>query len=534
MGEDVRRVSLAILLVFLVGLVPSPLAFPSVAVQSTPTLYVDPPAIDVFTREPFSVDVAVGDVDDLVGFEFYVGYNTTILNVLAASIYPPFHEWGGIELDDPGGYVHAYALLPPVHPPVSGSHALLSITFNATSVGSSSLHLYDSILADSSATPIPHTLIDSSVTVYRKLVVPDDYPTIQAAINIASEGDTVFVRNGTYLENIVVNKTLSIIGEETTTTIVDGSGKNQSVIEIVGDNITLSDFTVQNSSQASGTSYAGVKISGSGCTVTASYISKTKIGILVASSEACRLLGNIIRESGQGIAIYDSSEVSVSTNNFTANTVGISLAWSSNNTIMNNQIANSSLGGHGIALLSNSTNNTIVNNNIAHNYHGIWLSGSTQNIILENTILNNMLLGIELSTSPNNTFYHNNLINNPTQVVTDNTSICIWDDGCEGNYWSSYNGTDFNFDGIGDTPHLIELNNTDHSPLMNPYWSLADINHDLKVDIFDAVSICFAYSSTPSDFNWNCHCDITKPYDIIDIYDVVTMANNYGAEYSPP
>jgi pectin methylesterase-like acyl-CoA thioesterase len=43
------------------------------------------------------------------------------------------------------------------------------------------------------------------------IIVPDDYPTIQAAINAANDGDTIFVKIGTYYEHVVVNKSLSLI-----------------------------------------------------------------------------------------------------------------------------------------------------------------------------------------------------------------------------------------------------------------------------------------------------------------------------------
>ena len=56
------------------------------------------------------------------------------------------------------------------------------------------------------------------------LTVPDVYPTIQAAVNAASENDTVFVRNGTYYEDVVVNRTVSLVGEDVEGTVIDGSG----------------------------------------------------------------------------------------------------------------------------------------------------------------------------------------------------------------------------------------------------------------------------------------------------------------------
>jgi hypothetical protein len=74
--------------------------------------------------------------------------------------------------------------------------------------------------------------------------------------------------------------------------------------------------------------------------------------------------------------------------------------------------------------------------------------------------------------SSNNTIYSNNFVNNEQQVeinLADATegSINTWEDSGKGNYWSNYNGTDANSDGIGDTPYTIDENNQDNKPLMN-------------------------------------------------------------------
>ncbi|NIO38210.1 hypothetical protein GTO27_11000 [Candidatus Bathyarchaeota archaeon] len=63
-------------------------------------------------------------------------------------------------------------------------------------------------------------------------------------------------------------------------------------------------------------------------------------------------------------------------------------------------------------------------------------------------------------------------------------------------------------------------------------WNVADVNQDLKVDIYDAVTCAAAYGSKPSDLHWNPHCDIAEPYRIIDIFDIVTIAGSYGKEYN--
>ena len=57
------------------------------------------------------------------------------------------------------------------------------------------------------------------------IVVPDDYPTIQAAINAANEGDNVYVKAGVYFENIVIRRSLTLTGENRDTTIIDGNSK---------------------------------------------------------------------------------------------------------------------------------------------------------------------------------------------------------------------------------------------------------------------------------------------------------------------
>jgi len=65
-----------------------------------------------------------------------------------------------------------------------------------------------------------------------------------------------------------------------------------------------------------------------------------------------------------------------------------------------------------------------------------------------------------------------------------------------------------------------------------PKWSIADINGDLKVDIFDLLLAVNAYDSTPGESNWNPLVDVAPLWDRVDILDLVTIASHYGEKYS--
>ena len=82
----------------------------------------------------------------------------------------------------------------------------------------------------------------------KTIIVPNDYPTIQAAIDHANAGDVVFVRHGLYNETLTINKSISLIGEDRNSTIIDAREALTQVIAVKGDNITVANFTLGNTS----------------------------------------------------------------------------------------------------------------------------------------------------------------------------------------------------------------------------------------------------------------------------------------------
>ena len=115
-------------------------------------------------------------------------------------------------------------------------------------------------------------------------------------------------------------------------------------------------------------------------------------------------------------------------------------------------------------------------NTISNSTAGIYLT-DLENATIRKNLIPNCSYGIYLVNSNNNLIYHNNFINNTVQANVTAGYANTWDNDYPsgGNYWSDYNGTDL-FSGLyqnitgsdfrGDTPYVIDSNNTDRYPLM--------------------------------------------------------------------
>ena len=88
-------------------------------------------------------------------------------------------------------------------------------------------------------------MIQSSHTLYTTdtWIVPDDFPTIQEAIDAANSCDKINVRTGIYFENVRVNKSVFLIGENRDTTFIHGNNYNYTML-ITADHVTVSGFTI--------------------------------------------------------------------------------------------------------------------------------------------------------------------------------------------------------------------------------------------------------------------------------------------------
>ncbi|MCJ7570863.1 MAG: right-handed parallel beta-helix repeat-containing protein [Candidatus Thermoplasmatota archaeon] len=205
--------------------------------------------------------------------------------------------------------------------------------------------------------------------------------SIQDAIDAANLGDTVFVYNGTYYENIKINKKINLIGEDRESTIISGN-KKDNVIQVTDSWINISNFTIQNS----GANSAGININDNHKIFNVS------------------IINDKITDNGIGILLKNCTNITLENNNIEDNNIGIHLNASSKNTIYLNQFF---YNKNGIEL-NYCFQNTIDNNWINRNWeNGIVIKNSIQNTINSNHIFYTMEIDIFLIKSSNNNISDN-------------------------------------------------------------------------------------------------------------------------------
>ena len=495
--------------------------------------------------------------------------------------------------------------------------------------------------------------IRSAKTNPSTITVPDDYPTIQQAVDAADPGDIVYVKQGTYYEHLVLGKNVSLYGEDPGNTVIDGNNTGE-VVAVNEDGAMVDGFTIQNGS------FGILATSVARGNISRNIVKNCFFGVSLQSCLMTDLSDNIIISNQHGIRIVNSANVRMRRNNLTDNlynfdvsvdtentpmyvhdidasnyldgkpmyylvnqrdieipsnagfvaavncdnisarsldlrnnvvsvlfissndsliqklnisdneAYGISLVRSEHNVISENTVNNSqwairlwysSIGneiygnfvtdsGYGILLHGPLCDqNRIFNNTAMGNYYGIHLGGETYMNVIERNVLTNNTIGLSMDANSmniwrenmvegnnvglyawatlNNYFYHNNFVGNRRGVSLKDARD-FWDNGCEGNYWSDYNGTDLDNDGVGDTE--LPWLGVDYFPLVNPFWNAGDVNHDSRINGKDVAILCKAYGTEQGEPNWNPHADENSDLKI-DGEDIAIVATYFNAHF---
>ncbi|RZN35634.1 MAG: hypothetical protein EF813_08465 [Methanosarcinales archaeon] len=302
---------------------------------------------------------------------------------------------------------------------------------------------------------------------------------IQSAVDNATNGSHIFVCGGSYTENVVIDKSITL------------RGAGMDMVDVLSADVAGRVFDVESS---------WVNISG------------------------FTIMG--VSDAGTGVYLYEAHHCNISYNNITDNWYGIDLRGSNYNSISNNAVTDNMYGstdssGYGIHLYADSSYNTVNDNVVVHNGHGISIrgSGSNNNTVHTNVVKDNRE-GVYVSARYN-LIYNNYIIFNKKFGAMDITGDNRWNttktpgrnivgsSHLGGNYYSEYTGSDSDGDGLGDTPFSISDKDTeDQHPLVSTIrvserWNskTGDSNLTVTVDIGESIGFHINYTQA-GDILW--------------------------------
>ena len=236
------------------------------------------------------------------------------------------------------------------------------------------------------------------------------YHTIQEAIHTVYDGYAIYVMNGTYREHVIIDKTISLYGENRETTILEGEGSDD-VVTVTVPGVKISGFTIQNSE--SQLYHAGIK--------TLSLNSNVTIEDTIIQNNAIGIYLNYAYETSWNI---------VQNNSIVHNVKGIYAHWANNGQITRNTIAFNEESG---IETQHCKNLYIAGNIISDNgAYGIFLRGaSDHNTITGRNVIRHNAIGIGISESKRNVISKNNFIGNIDHASFYNAFLTTW----RRNYW---------------------------------------------------------------------------------------------------
>lgn len=333
--------------------------------------------------------------------------------------------------------------------------------------------------------------------------------TLQARIDDAAPGDTLYVERGTHAGPLIIGKALVLVGRAGAT--IDGGG-NGHVIAIEAPRVTVAGLTIRGSGARLADDHAGVMVKGGDVVVRDNRLRDVLHGVYVKGAKGAHVAGNDIAgkralprpQRGNGIHLWKSTGNVVEGNrvtgtrdgvyfSFTDSTratgnairgvrYGLHYMYSDGNTFVNNDFSESEAGsaimysddltargnafhdnrshqGYGL-LLQSVEDATFTRNRLTRNTTGLYLENSNRNVFRQNRVASNHR-GLRLTgSSVGNTFSQNTITGNLQAAALSATrSANEWSAGGAGNYWGrAGGGADFDGDGAGELPrHTADL-----------------------------------------------------------------------------
>jgi len=253
---------------------------------------------------------------------------------------------------------------------------------------------------------------------------PGNYTRIQDAIDDASDGDTIFVYDDSapYNENLLINKTIHLIGEKKESTVINGDSK-VNVIRIFAVDVRITGFSILMTGNEEGN--AGIFVNSNNSLISENIILNNDWGIIVYDASFSTISQNIFMNNDHGLYLSTTKNI-ITENQFFNDGMYIT---TSGNIVENNTVNNKPLlcmenkdntiidDEYGQILLINCSAITVKNQNITKTDTGILLCGCYNCSIIQNNISNSRG-GILLMRSNYNTISYNDLYQNDNYGIS--------------------------------------------------------------------------------------------------------------------
>jgi len=267
---------------------------------------------------------------------------------------------------------------------------------------------------------------------------PNNYSKIQYAIDDASDGDTVFVFEGKYYEQIYINTTINLIGENKATTVINGS-KIGNVITVNAGYVNINGFKIEKSDRYGN----GVEVKSYNCNISDNIFDDNGYGIKTTDTNNHTFTGNTFQNQAERCIRIDNSHNNTISDNYFIDTPGaISITYSNYSIISDNLLNWNYFNiGTGWCYYLEITNNIIVGkgrragidlyysdycnisgNSVGNCDWGLWLEYSKYNNVYGNEFTNCDYDGIF--------FYQRakfNVVSNNIVSGNEDCGINIWD-----------------------------------------------------------------------------------------------------------
>jgi len=341
--------------------------------------------------------------------------------------------------------------------------------------------------------------LNSFITEAKEHRVAPGYGTLQKAIDLAQNGDTLLLGKGTYTGSVNIHRSLILKGNKLS--VIDGEGSSH-VIKVTAPDVLVKGLSIQHSGSDLNTEDSAIFITDKGdrTRIESNHLENNLIGVYLKGPESAVVDNNVIvgsqfhrmNDRGNGVYLWNTPGSIIKNNDIRYGRDGIFVTNSKKNKFQGNRLQdlrfaihymytldsevshNVSINNHvGFALMFSDRIWVEGNQSIGDHERGLFFNFTNYSVIKDNRVsggakkcvfiynanfnqINNNAfescqIGVHFTAgSEKNEIFSNSFINNRTQVKYVGTRFIEWSKNGVGNYWSDNVSFDIDGNGVAD------------------------------------------------------------------------------------